>query len=277
MTPDQKLHVTLGEIQKTLLYPLWGRAREYAAPNALVRDTYAFEIVQKLDFDFTTIHRLPVHLQINSAVRAYQFDLILRKMIQQYPDATIVNIGAGLDTTFQRVDNGGIFWYDLDLEDTIQLRKQLIPEGERNKCIAKSMFDRSWFHDITVKGSKVFFIAAGVFAYFKEEEIKALLLDMQQEFPDSEILFEIYAKMLVWMADFLAKRNKRPGAFTQRIQRGVNSVKAISKWSEKISIVEVRPFYAGIDLEQHWDRKYLLPVKMLRLLHAIKLIHLKFR
>lgn len=33
------------------------------------------------------------------------------------------NLGCGLDTTFERVDNGLLQWYDLDLPDAVELRK----------------------------------------------------------------------------------------------------------------------------------------------------------
>lgn len=56
---------------------------------------------------------------------------MLVEILRDHPDAVIVNLGAGLDTTFQRIDNGRIFWYGLDLPDSIDLRKRLIPEGFR--------------------------------------------------------------------------------------------------------------------------------------------------
>ncbi len=70
--------------------------------------------------------RVPAQLRINSAIRAFHLDSAVKQFIRQYPDATIVNIGAGLDTTFFRVDNAKIFWYDLDLPDTMELRCKLI-------------------------------------------------------------------------------------------------------------------------------------------------------
>lgn len=130
----EKIKIDLGEVQKTLLYPLYGRALEFEAKNPLIKDQYAHEMVRKLDFNFSTIHSMPVPLQINSVVRAFNFDTALRKIITDFPDATIINIGAGLDTTFQRVDNGKISWYDLDLGDTIRLRKK-IDSGRRTKCM----------------------------------------------------------------------------------------------------------------------------------------------
>jgi O-methyltransferase involved in polyketide biosynthesis len=83
---------------------------------------------------------MPVQLQINSAIRAYNFDALLRKITKQHPNATIVNIGAGLNTTLRRIDNGKIFRYDLDVPDSIVLRQQLIPDGPAEQGHSKISF-----------------------------------------------------------------------------------------------------------------------------------------
>ncbi len=36
-----------------------------------------------------------------------------------------------MDTTFERIDNGRVYWYDLDLPDVIKLRKEFILENDR--------------------------------------------------------------------------------------------------------------------------------------------------
>jgi O-methyltransferase involved in polyketide biosynthesis len=58
MTTDQmKIKVELGEVQKTLLMPLWGRAKEFEKEKPLIRDKYAFELINKLDYDFNRMTR----------------------------------------------------------------------------------------------------------------------------------------------------------------------------------------------------------------------------
>ena len=94
---------------------------------------------------------------------------ILKKYIKDYPKATVVNIGCGLDTTFSRVDNGKIKWYNLDLPDVIKFRKELIAETPRSKNISKSVFDYSWFNDIDFNiEDRIFFFAGGFLYYFVE-------------------------------------------------------------------------------------------------------------
>jgi O-methyltransferase involved in polyketide biosynthesis len=273
---DGKIKIELGKVQKTLLIPLFGRALEYEKEHPLVRDKYAHEIVEKLDYDFNVgFDKVPLHFMINSAIRAHHLDAAIAKVIAEFPDATIVSIGAGLDTTFQRLDNGRMFWYDLDLPDSIDLRRKLIPEGPRNKCIAKSVFDRTWFSDVKERRSKVLFISGGVLVYLKEEEVRRLFLNMIQEFPGSEIVFEVYSKKMLWLRNnILARRQAKMELFSP-MQWGVNSAKDIATWSDKIRVLDEFPFYSRINLAEYWDKKTLTPLKIMNFFKVMKMVRLK--
>ena len=87
---------------------------------------------------------VPDYLLFAAVARAKQFDDKVRAYITVHPRASVVNIGAGLDTAFYRVDNGLIHWYDLDLPLVINFRRQLLLEPERVTFIAKSFLDPSW-------------------------------------------------------------------------------------------------------------------------------------
>jgi O-methyltransferase involved in polyketide biosynthesis len=274
---NNKVKIDLGEIQKTLLIPLFGRAKESEKPAPLVKDKYAREIVENIDFDFEAeFSRVPLQFTINSVIRAHHLDTALFKVMEKHPDATIVNIGAGLDTTFRRVDNGKIFWYDLDLPDSIELRRRLIPETDRNKFIAKSVFDTRWFKDIKIRGSKVFFMSAGVLVYLEGPEIKRLFLEMINEFPDSEIMFEIYSKKLLWLRNHVLARGHMKSELFSPMQWGVNSAKEIAKWSQKIKILDEFPYYSRIKLENYWDEKTLTPIKIMNFFRVMKMVRLQF-
>lgn len=119
-------------------------------------------------------------------------------------------------------------------------------------------------------------MAAGVLAYFKEEEIKDLFLDMLQEFPGSEMLFEIYSRMLVWLSNRSKKKQAEEQTITRSIQWGIRSARTIADWDKRIKLVSERPFYANIDLKAHWDNKHLFPLKIIKLVNGVKMVHLKF-
>jgi O-methyltransferase involved in polyketide biosynthesis len=97
----EKISIQLGDVQRTLLIPLFGRAKEFEKEHPLIKDKYAHEIVGKLDYDFKAgFEKMPMQFLINTAIRAYHLDTALLKVMAEHPDATIISIGSGLDTTF---------------------------------------------------------------------------------------------------------------------------------------------------------------------------------
>ena len=40
-------------------------------------------------------------------------------VLAAHHDATVIELGCGLDTSFSRIDNGRLRWYDLDLPEVI--------------------------------------------------------------------------------------------------------------------------------------------------------------
>ena len=104
------MKVDLSGVQETLLLPLWGRAKLSKMDNPVLKDSKAIEIVENLiEYDFEGLdRRLPQYVNVGWLIRARMFDDTIRRFTAEHPKATIVNLGAGLDTTFFRVDNGMI-------------------------------------------------------------------------------------------------------------------------------------------------------------------------
>src|SRR5512143_3952668 len=116
--------VQLGDVAETLLIPLYFRAKETQRPDALVKDEQAAALVKQLNYDFSRI-KLREHDAVAIILRLREFDRLARDFLNRCPDAVVVHIGCGLDTRYQRVDNGQVEWYDLDLPEVIELRRKL--------------------------------------------------------------------------------------------------------------------------------------------------------
>lgn len=68
--------------------------------------------------------------------------------VRERPEGTVVDLGCGLSTRFDRLDNGRLRWFDLDVEDTMALRRKFFDDGDRYTMIAGSLFDTDWYPQI---------------------------------------------------------------------------------------------------------------------------------
>jgi O-methyltransferase involved in polyketide biosynthesis len=237
-----KINIDLANVQKTLLLPLWGRAAETRKKNPMLVDTAAVDIIDRIDYDFSTIaNSMSPITQLAWVVRCLHIDRTIKRFLQTHPKATVVNIGCGLDTTFQRLDNGSLAWYDLDLPDVIALRKRLIPEADRCHCIASSFFDDSWPGRLKIDNG-LFFIAAGVLYYFEETEIRDFFLKLARAFPGGEFIFDAASPLGVRVAN---KKVIAAGGMDEHsiLKWGVRSIGDIAHWDDRITILDHYPMF----------------------------------
>jgi len=187
----------LNAVSQTLLIPLYIRAMESQSPDALVRDPKAVELVGQLDYDFSGVQR-PKRDQVNFLLRMREFDRLARAFLAEHPDGVIVDLGCGLDTRFERVDNGQVEWYGLDLPEVIELRKELLDETPRSHFIGCSVLDFSWMDALSGQGGKhILFLAEAMLVYLEEAEVKRLVQALAERFPGAELVCDAYSPVVV--------------------------------------------------------------------------------
>src|SRR5438874_1533423 len=121
--------VELGAVQQTLFIPLAARARETRRKRPVLVDPKAAELLASVDFDTEKYGR-----DWGGGVtvlRTAIFDCLVSDFIKEHPGGTVVELGTGLNTRFDRVDNGQVHWIDLDLPDTIELRRRFFADNGR--------------------------------------------------------------------------------------------------------------------------------------------------
>lgn len=118
--------ITLGPAQETLLIPLYGRAVATRKRNPMAKDPRAVEIVEAINCDLAKFDgdRSPA----GSVPRGLIFDHWVVGFLREHPGGTVIEIGAGLNTRFERLDNGACHWLELDLRDSMDLRRKLFEE-----------------------------------------------------------------------------------------------------------------------------------------------------
>ena len=122
----------------------------------------------------------------------------VRDYLKSHPNAAVVNLGCGLDSTGRNCDNGSCKIYNLDFPDVITVRNELLPAGEREENIPCDLNNTEWFRKIDSSNGAVFF-ASGVFYYFLTEQVKALVQAMADAFPSGVLVFDAANRTAVKM------------------------------------------------------------------------------
>jgi O-methyltransferase involved in polyketide biosynthesis len=261
--------------QATMLIPLWGRAKFSRQNPTILLDEEAERIIQDCGFDFSGVEgSFNEFGGICYIVRARKIDDVIRGFIAKHPRATVVNIGAGLDTTFSRVDNGLINWHNLDLPDAVAYRQALIPDSPRNTCIAKSVLDASWLDDVIFTPEDgIFFVSGGVFYYLHEKDLRTIFHIMAKRFPGGELCFDAESKIAVSASNRMVQKSGNTGA---RMYFSVGNARALEQWSPYIELVSSEPLFKDMPLSRQWSAGTRFACRVSNLLKPMKFIHLRF-
>ena len=193
------MKVDLGPVQETLLIPLLARARETEKPRGLLRDQRALDIVRSLDYDFKKWEG--GRSLTGAMLRARMFDRYVESFLDANPSGTVVEIGCGLDTRFERVDNGQLRWFDLDLPDTIALRRRFFDDGARRTMIAASVLETDWMAQAKATGGPWMFVAEAVLMYLDAADARRAIVGIAEHFPGARIAFDTTGTRMVESQD----------------------------------------------------------------------------
>ncbi|HEY5269449.1 MAG TPA: class I SAM-dependent methyltransferase [Anaerolineales bacterium] len=177
-------------VARTLLVPLACRALESPRPDAILHDPRAVEVYNALGGTPDFLIGMSGTDVFVTTMRVRQFDIFARDFLARNPSGLVVDLGCGLDTRFDRLEDGQMNWFGLDLPEVIELRRKVLPDGERCKTIPQSMLEISWLDEVARVDKPVIFLAEGVFPYFSTADVKPLVTAMARRFPTGELVFD---------------------------------------------------------------------------------------
>lgn len=228
-------------IQETLVIPLYGRALCSRKFPHLFTDQTAAELLERIDYDFSAFERKSDSLMqtfgaLEVAMRQSDLAWEVRDYLNAHPKAAVVNLGCGLDQTGRSCDNGQCRIYNIDLPDVMAVRETLLPAGEREMNLAADLNDFSWFDaiDTPAEDGAVFF-AAGVFYYFRTEQVRALCAAMAERFPGGRLVFDAAGPAAVKL--MLKTWVKQAGIRDVGAYFSVQDIaKELTAWSDRITV-----------------------------------------
>ncbi|UCD42816.1 MAG: class I SAM-dependent methyltransferase [Chloroflexota bacterium] len=231
----------LSDVPATFLAPVYWRAVESQRPDAMIKDKKAVTLVMQMNADapihpdFSRVRQIKMNELLNTMRMMFtrEFDRYAQDFLSRHSQSVVVHIGCGLDSRFERVDNGLVEWYDLDLPDVIALRRQYLGGGGgRYHLLACSVLDDTWLEVLKAHSQRPFlFLAETVFVYFTEAQVKSLVLTFCNHFPGAELVFDGWRPFEVW----LGNRYLSNSPFAGLMQWGFWHGQEIEGWGRQIT------------------------------------------
>lgn len=138
------------QIPANLLQPLWFRSRESLVDDGLVYDPIAARACQRCQLAPDCLSGDVDQKQLLHATLTQLCDMQVSAFIKHNPDGWIINVGAGLDTRFYRVDNGRCHWLELDITENLLWRQKLFHSSERYQHLCGSVDDLTWLDTLPI-------------------------------------------------------------------------------------------------------------------------------
>ena len=232
-------------VAATLLMPLWARALEFPREGALLRDPRAVEIMRSVAFDFDVFvkKRVPA---VQFCMRGSIFDTLVRDHLQRAPESTVVELGAGLDARYERVDNGAAHWLEIDLPEVIRLRRRFFAETPRRTILSGSLLDTDWLDAVERLGCKTpLFVAEGVLYFLSRKEVASLFARLADRFPGSAIVFDAQSSLMLWVSNLRHPLSDSKLRFTVR-----GNASEIEDWDPRFHVRR----YVGFGDSPYYDR-----------------------
>ena len=196
----------------------------------------AVSIVKQLDYDFSKADQDRT-MSLGVIARTIVLDKMVEEYLNTHKDTIVINIACGLDTRCYRMKGKYVRWYNLDLPETINIRKQFLKETGPIYQIAKSAMDESYRDNIQYLGENILVIIEGLTMYLSENDIKKIFSIIN--FKNSTVMVEV-------MFPFVVKHIKEKSIegshakFTWGIKNGKELEKFLPTFSflTEVSLVE---------------------------------------
>ena len=128
---------------------VWARSMVAERYPKIYQDDESIKLATKLNVSHKDLNAMySEYDRLVKMGRIVEIDKRVKQFIMRYADGIIVNVGAELDTMFSRMDNGRIRWYNVDMPETMELRRRMLESKDREQNIGKSILDFTWLDSV---------------------------------------------------------------------------------------------------------------------------------
>ncbi|MGO7733489.1 class I SAM-dependent methyltransferase [Rhizobium leguminosarum] len=189
--PSARVAPNLSGLAETLLFTLHQRVGDYDAID--FPDPVGRWIYDAIDYDFAGKFG-PARDLLRT--RSKVFDAAIRSFVGRYPSATVVELACGLETSFQRCDNGSVRWLCVDLPETIALRERFLEPTPRCQHLAADAFSLQWL-SLVPETEPLFISVQGLLMYVSEDTVRQFLKGIFKDRRNISLLFDAVPPNLI--------------------------------------------------------------------------------
>lgn len=126
------------------------------------------------------------YTMLTAAARYYLLDATVRGFMAQHERCNVVSLGAGMETMYFRLRNGRARFYEVDLPEVIEARREWLGEYEDEVLVAGDIFALAWLDAMDLR-LPTLFVAAELFPYFRERDVVQLVRSLRERCPHGEL------------------------------------------------------------------------------------------
>ena len=247
----------LTPVEQTAFLTVYARALDSRWRRPILGDRLADEVVGRIDYDFAGLG-VQASVVCQTALRAKMLDDRVRDFVHKHHDAVVVDLGAGLDSGFYRVDPPpSIDWYSVDLPGILALRDEALPTNPHSHSVPVSLAEKHWPE--TIPGDRpTMLIADGLFAFLPEPVIVAIFRRITDHFSTGEFAFNDYGR-IGWVSKLAIKlypQKMFKDAGSQWGYAGFKDAHHPETWNPRMRLVEEASlaYEPEVDLFPGWIR-----------------------
>ncbi|MCS3795313.1 class I SAM-dependent methyltransferase [Niastella sp. OAS944] len=184
-------------VSKTAYYCGGVRMQDAESAKPLIGDHYAKRLLGEDGIAYWSAFKQFTRPNAGNTARHYLIDSFIKNELTDHPDATIILIGAGLDSRAYRLDGGK--WIEIDEEAIIAHKNNKLPINECKNPLERIPidFEKEKLADKLQPYRErpyVIFIIEGVLMYLTNEQRNELLTTLTTLFPKHVLFCDLMNK-----------------------------------------------------------------------------------
>lgn len=125
------------------------------------------------------------------------FDRMVEGFLREHPTGTVVELGCGLNSRFERVDKGAARWFEIDLPDVTTLRPNFFEENDRRTMLEGSVLEDGWLELVRSSSGPWMVVSEAVLIYLDEADVRRTLERIVDSLPGAWLALDTTDRALV--------------------------------------------------------------------------------